>query len=65
MKTREDYEAAGFLDMARDRSYYLSTCPHANGTWQRDAWQAGAWRWMQSQRTKNTRAAIRGERKAT
>lgn len=46
--TRATYEALGYEAMSKDRSYYLSTCPYSG--WMRDAWQTGAWRWMQEQR---------------
>lgn len=56
MKTKADYEAQGFADMAArvaaggDWSM-TSACPYIRDGWQREAWLDGAWRWRNQQRT--------------
>jgi hypothetical protein len=48
-EARQKYEDKGYADMAASGSFRISECPYFEG-WQRDAWQAGAWRWMEEQR---------------
>lgn len=47
---REDFEVIGYRDMSVSRSFRLAMCPYDG--WQRDAWQAGAWRWMCEERAR-------------
>lgn len=51
--TRAYYEARGYADMSARADWRISDCPYSG--WQRDAWQAGAWRYLTEQRRKKSK----------
>lgn len=54
-KSMDDYEAEGY----KAHSWYLADCPYTQPKI-RDAWQRGAWKWQQEQRSQRPAKAGRG-----